>query len=111
MKITKKRNLIFFAPLFALGMVCAQSAWSEQYNPPVAIATATCLAGSSGYGNARFVVFPNWVIPNYRLTIWCNAGGVGQRIHFLPATTPPTVANLFAGWIGGGQRYRHWMAT
>ncbi|RDZ26341.1 hypothetical protein [Lysobacter silvisoli] len=83
----------------ALGLH-AHSASAEQYDPPIAIGSIACPAGSTGYGNARFIVFPSWASapPNWRLTIWCNAAGAGRRTHFEPGG-----GGVFAPWpnLGG----------
>ena len=73
------RLQIAFALALALGLH-SQSARAEQYDPPLNIGTIGCPAGSTGYGNARFIVFPSWgsAPPNWRLTIWCSAGGGGR---------------------------------
>ena len=77
----------------------AEPSRAEQYDAPLLIASLACPAGSTGYGNARFIVFPSFgsAPPNWRLTIWCNAAGAGRRSHFEPN------AGVFAVWpnIGG----------
>ena len=69
---------------------------AEQYDAPISIASASCPAGSNGYGNARFLVFPFFGIANWRLTIWC-AGSGGYRSHYEPG-----VGGLFTTWPGAG---------
>lgn len=68
---------------------------AEQYDAPINIATLVCPAGSSGYGNARFLIFPFFTntVPSWRLTIWCNAAGSGRRRHFEPGT-----GGVFTAW-------------
>lgn len=74
----------------ALAVVVAAAspipAHAAQYAAPVDIATLACPSGSSGFGNARFIVFPFFggTPPTSRATIWCNAGGTGRRSHFEP---------------------------
>lgn len=86
------------ASLLAVGL-STETSHAEQYDPPLAIATLACPAGSTGYGNARFVVFPSFgsAPPNWRLTIWCNAAGSGRRSHFEPG-----VGGVFTTWPGVG---------
>jgi hypothetical protein len=85
--------------MLALGLSAAPSR-AEQYDPPLNIATLACPAGSTGYGNARFIVFPFFgaTPPNWRLTIWCNAAGSGRRSHFEPGA-----GVVFVAWpnVGG----------
>ena len=84
--------------MLALGLSVAPGR-AEQYDAPINIATLACPAGSSGYGNARFLIFPSWASspPNWRLTIWCNAGGAGRRWHFEPGA-----GGVFTGWTSLG---------
>ncbi|MEI2453334.1 hypothetical protein ABU614_08040 [Lysobacter firmicutimachus] len=96
------------AGLFALGLH-AQDARAEQYDPPLNIGTLVCPAGSSGYGNARFIVFPSFgsAPPNWRMTIWCNAGGSGRRGHFEPGS-----GGVFSAWpYAGGAFGVGWPAS
>ncbi|HEV7506434.1 MAG TPA: hypothetical protein VGS07_16155 [Thermoanaerobaculia bacterium] len=75
---------------------------ATQYDAPLNIATVACGAGSTGYDNARFLVFPFFgaTPPNWRLTIWCNAGGSGFRSHFEPG-----VGGVFTTWPGAGSAF------
>lgn len=84
--------------MLAFGLSTAPSR-AEQYDAPINIATLSCPAGSSGYGNARFLIFPSWASspPNWRLTIWCNAAGSGRRSHFEPGA-----GGVFTSWTGLG---------
>jgi hypothetical protein len=84
--------------MLALGLN-AKASRAELYDPPVNIGTLACPAGSTGYGNARFLVFPFFggTPPTWRLTIWCNAAGTGRRSHFEPG-----VGGLFTTWPGVG---------
>src|SRR3954454_15941640 len=70
---------------------------AEQYDAPISIASVSCPAGSTGYGNARFIVFPFFGNANWRLTIWCNAAGSGYRSHYEPG-----VGGVFVAWPGAG---------
>lgn len=92
------KAFLALATLLALGLH-AQQARATQYDPPLTVATLACPAGSTGYGNGRFLVFPFFThtVPNWRLTIWCNAAGSGRRSHF-----EPTGGNVFAAWPGVG---------
>ncbi|HEX4966757.1 MAG TPA: hypothetical protein VF173_38455 [Thermoanaerobaculia bacterium] len=89
--------------MLALGLSAGASR-AEQYDAPINIATVACPAGSTGYGNARFIVFPFFGDANWRLTIWCNAAGSGLRSHFEPGaggvlTAWPNVASASGiGW-------------
>jgi len=100
MRMTLRVGIVL---MLALGLNAGIS-HADQYDSPINIATVTCPAGSTGYDNARFVVFPFFGNANWRLTIWCNAGGSGSRHHFEPGaggvfTTWPNVANSFGvGW-------------
>jgi hypothetical protein len=96
MRMTRFRVAI--VAMLALGLN-AEPSRAEQYDPPVTIATLACPAGSSGYGNGRFLVFPSWASspPNWRLTIWCSAGGSGRRSHYEPGA-----GGVFTGWTGLG---------
>ena len=80
-----------------LSLVCAalaasglytDAARAESYDAPINIATLACPAGSTGFNNARFVIFPFFggTPANWRLTIWCNAAGSGRRGHFEPGS-------------------------
>lgn len=84
--------------LLAFGLN-AKASRAELYDPPVNIGTLACPAGSTGYGNARFLVFPFFggTPPTWRLTIWCNAAGTGRRSHFEPGA-----GGLFTAWPGVG---------
>ncbi|MBX9400714.1 hypothetical protein K4L06_05270 [Lysobacter sp. BMK333-48F3] len=96
------------AGLFALGLY-AHDARAEQYDPPLNIGTLACPAGSTGYGNARFIVFPSFgsAPPNWRMTIWCSAGGSGRRGHFEPGG-----GGVFTAWpYAGGAFGIGWPAS
>ena len=95
MKMTRFK--VGIVVMFALLCLSAEISRAEQYDPPVNIATLVCPAGSSGYGNARFIVFPFFANANWRLSIWCNAAGSGRRSHFEPG-----VSGLFTTWPGVG---------
>jgi hypothetical protein len=103
MKMTHLR--VGLGLMLALGLSAGASR-AEQYDPPINIATLACPAGSSGFGNARFIIFPSWgsTPPNWRLTIWCNAAGSGRRSHFEPGgggvfTAWPNLGGAFGiGW-------------
>jgi len=100
----KINNRVKFAALLALALA-APSASAEMYDPPVNIATNVCPAGSSGYGNTRFIVFPNFSATpaNFRLTFWCSAGGVGRRVHYAPGAggvLSPWVSNSASSGVG-----------
>ncbi len=89
--------------ILALGLG-AGTGHAVQYDAPINVATLACPAGSTGYGNARFIVFPFFGDANWRLTIWCNDSGIGTRSHFEPGTggvftTWPNVASSTGvGW-------------
>ncbi len=93
-----------FAALLALGMI-APAANAEMYDPQISIATHTCPAGSTGYGNARFLVFPYFssTPAHFRLSFWCSAGGSGTRAHYQPGAGGVfTTWNYYAGSSGVG---------
>ncbi len=90
------RVLVGIVFILALGLNAGIS-HADQYDAPINIATASCPAGSTGYGNARFIVFPFFGNANWRLTIWCNAAGSGMRIHYEPG-----VGGVFTTWPGAG---------
>lgn len=94
----RTRFLVGIVVMLALGLN-ARASRAEQYDPPVSIATLACPAGSSGFGNARFIVFPSWASapPNWRLTIWCNAAGSGRRSHYEPGG-----GGVFTAWTSLG---------
>ena len=96
MRMTKLGVGITLALAFGLS---AQTSRAEQYDAPVSIASLACPAGSTGYGNARFLVFPFFggTPPTWRLTIWCNAAGSGRRSHFEPG-----VGGVFTTWTNVG---------
>lgn len=96
MNTETKKVQVALATLLAFGAY-SQSAKAVQYDPPVSVATLACPAGSSGYDNARFAVFPYLNAPSiWRMTIWCNAAGSGRRGHFEPS------AGLFTSWTYAG---------
>jgi hypothetical protein len=104
---TIKTSLVL-SGLLAAGLY-AQAAQADQYDPPINIATLACPAGSTGYGNARFIVFPSFgsAPPNWRLTIWCSAAGSGRRGHFEPGTS-----GVFTTWpYAGGAFGVGWPAS
>lgn len=83
-----------FATLLALGLI-APAANAEQYDPQINIATHACPAGSTGYGNARFIAFPYFsgAPANFRISFWCSAGGAGTRGHYQPGA-----GGVFTTW-------------
>lgn len=87
----------------AAAALAAPAARAESHDALINIATLACPAGSTGYGNARFQVFPSFgsAPPNWRLTIWCSAGGTGRRGHFEPGTTGVFTAWPYAGGAFG----------
>jgi hypothetical protein len=97
MKMT--RFLVGILLLLALWLGGAEPARAEQYDAPVLIASLACPAGSTGYGNARFITFPFFggAPPTWRLTIWCNAAGAGRRSHFEPG-----VGGVLVPWTNVG---------
>ncbi|MBW8810254.1 MAG: hypothetical protein JF591_15845 [Lysobacter sp.] len=106
--LTTKTSLAL-AALLALGLLPSGGARAEQYDAPINIGTLACPAGSTGYGNARFIVFPFFtnVVPNYRMTIWCSAAGSGRRGHFEPG-----VGGVFVAWpYAGGSFGVGWPAS
>lgn len=68
--LTTKSHLVL-AALLAVGLLPSGGARAEQYDAPINIGTLACPAGSTGYDNTRFIVFPFFTnaVPNYRLTI------------------------------------------
>jgi len=94
----KKQTQLALASLLALGLF-AGSAQAEQHDPPVNIAQLACPAGSTGYGNARFQVFPNFggSPAGWRVTIWCSSAGSGRRGHYEPGA-----GGLFSAWNYAG---------
>lgn len=97
---SKTRKML--AALLAFGLL-APVAHAEQYDPPINIATLACPAGSTGYGNARFIAFPFFggAPANWRITIWCSAGGGGRRGHFEPGAGGVFTAWGYAGGLFG----------
>ncbi|HZI12835.1 MAG TPA: hypothetical protein VE153_20815 [Myxococcus sp.] len=88
------------ASLLALGAYAPSAEAAQiQYDQAVTIATLACPSGSTGYDNARFMAFPFFTntVPNWRLTVWCSAGGTGRRGHFEPGT-----GGLFTTWNYAG---------
>ncbi len=83
---TLKLSLVC-AALAAAGLY-TDAARAESYDAPINIATLACPAGSTGFDNARFVIFPFFggTPANWRLTLWCNAAGSGRRGHFEPGS-------------------------
>lgn len=106
--MSKTKIQLALAALFALGLHTG-AARAEQYDAPINIGSLACPAGSTGYGNARFIVFPFFTnaVPNYRMTIWCSAAGSGRRGHFEPG-----VGGVFASWpYAGGSFGVGWPAS